>query len=189
MGTSSFIGLVDETSVLKYPHIQGDQKALAALSLEARFLQIIGPHKNIIGFKGLTTDGLLLEHAHFGSITEYLKKNNPEVQQRLVWLYQTAEALTTVHQMNILHRDISTNNLLLDAELNVKLSDFQGRLLTPDGKVEEDGLSVENVKSFMSRVDSNHADWKTEIFALGSAFYYIMEGHDPYPEFVGNQGH
>ena len=182
MGTSSFIGVVDETTILKYSHIPGDEKALASLGLEARILQTIGPHKHIIGFKGLTKDGLLLERAHFGSITEYLKKHNPELQQRLKWVYQTTEALATVHQKRVLHRDISTNNLLLDTELNIKLSDFQGRLLTPDGKVEEDGLSVENTKSFMPRVDCNHADWKTEIFALGSAFYYIMEGHEPFPE-------
>jgi len=181
-GTNSFIGLVDETTVLKYPHIPGDEKALALLGLEARIFQAIGPHKHIIGFKGLTKDGLLLERAHFGSISEYLKNNNPGLQRRLEWVCQVTEALATVHKKRVLHRDISANNLLLDAELNVKLSDFQGRLLTPDGEVEEDGLSIENTKSFMPRVSSNYADWKTEIFALGSVFYYIMECQEPYPD-------
>ena len=181
-GTNSFIGSVDETTVLKYPHTPGDEKALALLGLEARILQAIGPHKHIIGFKGLTKDGLLLERAPFGSTSEYLKNNNPGLQRRLEWVCQVTEALATVHKKHVLHRDISANNLLLDAKLNVKLSDFQGWLLTPDGEVQEDGLSVENTKSFMPRANSNHADWKTEIFALGSAFYYIMEGHEPYPE-------
>jgi serine/threonine protein kinase len=182
MGTNSFIGFVDETTVLKYSHIPGDEKALAILGLEARILQTLGPHKHIIGFKGLTKDGLLLERARFGSITEYLKNNNPGLQRRLEWACQATEALATVHKKCVLHRDISANNLLLDAELNIKLSDFQGRLLSPDGEVEEDGLSVENTKSFMPRTNFNYADWKTEIFALGSAFYYIMEGHEPYPD-------
>ena len=182
MGTNSFIGIVDETTVLKYPHFPGDERALATLGLEARILKTIGPHKYIIGFKGLTKDGLLLERAHFGSITEYLENNNPELPQRLEWVREATEALATVHKKHVLHRDISVSNLLLDAELNVKLSDFQGRLLGPDGEVKEDGLSVENTKSFMPRVNPNHADWRTEIFALGSAFYYIIEGHEPYPE-------
>ena len=34
-GTNSFIGLVNETTVLKYPHIPGDERALALLNLEA----------------------------------------------------------------------------------------------------------------------------------------------------------
>lgn len=182
MGTNSFIGIVDETTVLKYSHFPGDKKALATLGLEARILKEIGPHKHIIGFKGLTKDGLLLERAYFGSIAEYLKINNPGLRRRLGWARQATEALATVHKKRVLHRDISASNLLLDAELNVKLSDFQGRLLGSDGEVEEDGLSVENTKSFMPRVNPNHADWRTEIFALGSAFYYIMEGHEPFPE-------
>ncbi|KAI4264786.1 MAG: hypothetical protein L6R42_000125 [Xanthoria sp. 1 TBL-2021] len=181
-GTNSFIGLIDETTILKYPHIPGDEKALALLGLEARIFQAIGSHKHIIGFKGLTKDGLLLERAPFGSISEYLKLNNPGLQRRLEWVCQVSEALATVHEKRVLHRDISANNILLDAELNVKLSDFQGRLLTPDGEIQEDGLSVESTKSFKPRANPNHADWKTEIFALGSAFYYIMEGHEPYPE-------
>lgn len=181
-GGNNFIGLVDKTTVLNYPHVSGDERALALLGVEARILEAIGPHKNIIGFKGLTKDGLLLELARFGSISEYLKNNNPGLRRRLEWAYQVTEALATVHKKRVLHRDISVSNVLLDAELNVKLSDFQGRLLAPDGGVEVEGLSVENTKSFMPRVDSGYADWKTEIFALGSALYYIIEGHEPYPD-------
>lgn len=72
-------------------------------------------------------------------------------------------------QEAILHRDISANNLLLDIALSLKLSDFQGRVLAPNGVIIEDGLSVECTKSFMPRADSGHVDWRTEIFALGSA--------------------
>ena len=130
----------------------------------------------------MTKDGLLLERAPCGSVNEYLKKNDPGLQKRLEWIWQITEAVATVHEKHVLHRDISASNLLLDAELNIKLSDFQGRLLTPDGKIREEGLSLESTKSFMPRVDSNYADWKTEIFALGSTFYYIMQSQKPYPD-------
>ena len=52
--TTSFIGVVDETTILKYPLVPGDEKGLATLGFEARMLQTIGPDKHIIGFKGLT---------------------------------------------------------------------------------------------------------------------------------------
>ena len=182
MGTRSYIGLVDPFTVLKYPHTRGDEKLMANLDLEAKCFEAIGPHKHIIGYKGRTKDGILLELAQCGSIAEYLENNNPTIQQRVQWASHAAKALVATHKANVLHRDISVNNLLLDAELNVKLADFQGRLLTPEGKIEADGLSVENTKSFMPRADSEYADWKTDVFALGSAFYYFMKGHDPYPE-------
>jgi hypothetical protein len=48
MGDNSFIGLVDDTTVLKYPLSRYDKKALAVLRFEARILQLIGPHKYLI---------------------------------------------------------------------------------------------------------------------------------------------
>ena len=42
-----------------------------------------------------------------------------------------------------------SGNKIESASRHHKLSDFQGRLLVQDGKVQEDGLSVENTKSFM----------------------------------------
>ncbi len=88
-----------------------------------------------------------------------------------------------MHKKGVLHRDISANNLLLDAELDIKLSELQGRLLAWDGgEAEEDGLSVENTKSFLPRDDSNHADSKTEISAIESAFVISWKGQEPYPD-------
>ena len=34
----------------------------------------------------------------------------------------------------------------------------------------------------MPGVNSDHADWNTEIFALGSVFYHIVENHESFPE-------
>ena len=34
----------------------------------------------------------------------------------------------------------------------------------------------------MPRPDPNDANRKTDIFALGSAIYFIIEGHPPFPE-------
>jgi serine/threonine protein kinase len=34
----------------------------------------------------------------------------------------------------------------------------------------------------MPRSDSNYADQKTDIFALGSTIYYMMTGYEPFPE-------
>jgi serine/threonine protein kinase len=87
-----------------------------------------------------------------------------------------------IHKLGVLHRDTNANNLLLDKNLNIKFADFQGRYLSPDGTILLDGLSSENVKSFMPRPDPNYADYKTDIFALGSVIYYMMTGHEPFPE-------
>jgi len=182
LGTDSFIGTVGATTVLKYPKTPGDKAALATLGLEAQILTTIGPHKHIIGFKEERADGLLLERASCGSIAQFLKDYTPSQQQRLAWARQATEAVAVTHSAGVIHCDINAQNLLLDENLTVKLCDFQGRLCRPDGSVDKDGLARENIKSFMPRADPNYADRKTDIFALASAFYYIMRGHEPFPE-------
>ncbi|MCJ1407305.1 hypothetical protein MMC19_001376, partial [Ptychographa xylographoides] len=180
-GGSCYIGSVDSTTILKYPHIRGDKDALDELKTEARIYQSIGTHKHIIGFKGQSKDGIFLERAET-SVSEYLRQNQPELQQRLIWIRQATEAVVAVHAGNAIHRDINVNNLLLDISLDIKLCDFQGFLLGPNGSIEARGTAVENTKSSMPREDLLSGNQHTDIFALGSAFYYILEGHEPFPE-------
>ncbi|KAL8894833.1 MAG: hypothetical protein Q9207_008398 [Kuettlingeria erythrocarpa] len=182
LGTDSFVGIVDETTVLKYPKTPSDKRALEILDVEAQILTTIGPHKHIIGYKGQREDGILLERAQRGSIAQFLKEHRPTWQQKLAWARQATEAIAVTHRAGVIHCDINVNNLLLDDNLAVKLCDFQGLLLQPDGSVDKDGLARENIKSFMPRADPNYSDRITDIFALGSTFYHIIQGHDPFPD-------
>ena len=182
LGTDSFVGAIDQTTVLKYPKTPGDEIARSMLQIEAQILTTIGPHKHIIGYKGLRGDGVLLERALNGSVAQYLKDHAATTEQRLAWARQASEAVAMIHKAGVIHCDINVNNLLLDHNLMIKICDFQGLLLRADGSVDKDGFAKENVKSFMPRTDNDFADKKTDIFALGSALHYLMEGHEPFPE-------
>ncbi|KAH9859211.1 hypothetical protein J1614_012227 [Plenodomus biglobosus] len=61
-----------------------------------------------------------------------------------------------------------------------KLSDFQGIYTDPDGTI-WNGQALENVKAYLPRSPS-HSDESSDLFALGSAIYEIMVGHEPFPE-------
>lgn len=178
-GGTNYVGLVDEHTVLKYPHFPGE---LVALEIEAKILEAAGYHPRVVEFKGKNANGLLLGFARNGSLNRYLQHASPPIQQKLKWSKQAAEALTHVHEKHIIHCDINVNNLLLDECFNIKLCDFQGRLLSSDGSIAIDGGASENVKSRMPRPDYGHVDHRTDIFALGSTIYHIMRGHDPFPE-------
>jgi serine/threonine protein kinase len=131
MGSSCFIGLVNDNMVMKYPHHPNDNAKLAALDIKAQILEAIGDHDRIIRLKGWTSAGLLLEYACNRSLGRYLSSHNPTIQQQITWATQAAEAIAIIHDKGVIYCDISVNNLLLDAELNIKLCDFQGRLLKP----------------------------------------------------------
>lgn len=181
-GSSSFIGRLNEKMVLKYPRVVGED--WDRLVLEARIYKALGRHPRIIACFGIDERGLKLEYAPKGTVRNLLRNSHPDgeipLHTRLKYARQAAEAVAYMHTKNVIHCDISTRNFLLDDNLDLKLSDFQGVYTDFDGRV-YNGYALENAKSYLPR-PPNHSDVKSDIFALGTAIYEIMVGHEPFPE-------
>ncbi|KAH8433040.1 uncharacterized protein LDX57_010679 [Aspergillus melleus] len=179
-GGESFIGLIDESTVLKYPCVPGNRESI---EIEAKILFILGSHPRILASKGLNENGLVLQYASNGNVYERVT-SEPGISfdQKLRWCKQAAEAVKYIHEKGVIHCDINLRNFLLDDNLNVLLADFQGMLKSTHGETLLDGLSRECSKSFMPRIHGDFANVKTDIFALGSAIYFIMLGHEVFPE-------
>ncbi|KXH61485.1 hypothetical protein CSAL01_13376 [Colletotrichum salicis] len=182
-GSSAFIGEVDDYTVFKYPLApNGD---MSRLEVERKLLEIVGPHARIIQLKDTSDTGLYLERAINGTLADHILETAnppPSMRTRLAWCREAAEAVSRVHDRGLLHCDIQPTNLLLDEELHVKLSDFQGKQLSPDGSVLLDGGSSEPCRFYCPRDDPFDANIKTELFALGCTIYFIIKGHAVYPD-------
>ncbi|KAF2254527.1 kinase-like protein [Trematosphaeria pertusa] len=200
-GASNFIALFDDDSVLKFPLVPPEEKdiyiakgmeyrrnvrkaAVKGLEVEQQILQELGQHPRIVRFVRKHEDGLLLEYLPNGSVERYLRNVAPatSLAQRLKWARQAAEGLAYIHAKNVLHCDFSVGNLLVDNDLSIKLCDFQGRLLGPSGAVILNGGAAESTMSSMPRADRNHCDRKTDIFAFGTALYFMVTGKPPFPD-------
>ncbi|RWS09441.1 testis-specific serine/threonine-protein kinase 1-like protein [Dinothrombium tinctorium] len=91
--------------------------------------QIDSKHKNIIAildvFKTSKRVFIMMEYAAKGSIFEYINDNGPVGEsQAKKWLVDICKGLNYMHTNDIAHRNIRTENLLLDVRLNVKLGGF-----------------------------------------------------------------
>lgn len=182
-GTSAFIGEVDHLTVLKYPMEPGGD--MTRLELEHKILAIVGQHPGIIADKGFTETGLYLERATNGTILNYLADSShpsPSLQQRIVWCRQITEAVQHIHAKRVIHCDIQPTNILVDEQLHLKLADLQGRYLSEDGEVILDGWGSEPCRYFCPRDDECEATFSTDLFALGSTIYFIMTGHEVFPD-------
>lgn len=178
-GGECFIGAIDDLSVLKYPSVPGDRESI---HIEAQLLQILGHHPRIISFKGLTEHGLILQRASNGSLSDYMASQSfISLDQRLLWCKQAAESVSYIHSKHVIHCDINLRNFLLDENLDLLLADFQGMLKSAGGETLLDGLSRECSKSYMPRSHGDYASVDTDLFALGSAIYFIMTGHEVFP--------
>ena len=172
---------MDDSTVLKYPHERGVE--IDRFQTEYQILTILDKNPRIIGLKGYTDDGLYLERAVNGDMHDFLALHPTiSLQQRLTWCRQTAEAVAYTHSKRVIHCDIRPRNLLLDKNLDLKLADFQGRHLSTNGEVLLNGFSGEPSRFSCPRDPRDYADVKTDLFALGSTLYFIMMGHDVFPD-------
>jgi serine/threonine protein kinase len=200
-GASHYIAHFSKETVLKFPLVPPREEAaytakglayrrsvrkaaVDGLDVEQQILRKLGPHPRIIRFVQKHEDGLVLEYMPNGSVERYLREiaPNTSLDQRLEWAWQAAEGLAYIHKNNVLHCDFSVGNLLLSNGLSTKLCDFQGRLLGPDGTVLVNGGAAESAMASMPRLDRNHCNQKTDIFAFGTALYFIMTGLPPFPD-------
>ncbi len=85
-------------------------------------------HPNIVNF----LDSFLLkkelwvvmEFMEGGALTDVIDNNTMTEDQISCILHETAQGLAHLHARNIIHRDIKSDNVLLNAQGKVKLSHF-----------------------------------------------------------------
>ncbi|XP_052768135.1 testis-specific serine/threonine-protein kinase 1-like [Mya arenaria] len=86
-------------------------------------------HKNVIKMYELMEFHnkvyIAMEHAGHGDLLEYIKLRGAIPDERAKQMFrQVASAISYLHNISIVHRDLKCENLLLDNQGNVKVTDF-----------------------------------------------------------------
>ncbi|KAF2271386.1 kinase-like protein [Westerdykella ornata] len=185
-GTTSLVERLPSGDIIKTPWA-GDireEDCRREIAIEAQIYQRLGEHPRLVKLKGWDPEAhtLTLEYMPNGTLEEYLKSHHEEIspEQRLCWIAQAAEGLHLLHSAGIIHCDVGPHNLLLDADLSLKIADFSGSSLDGSRAMVCPG----------ARYMAPDPDWKPgkppsveeDLFALGSTIYYIVMGKAPFDD-------
>ncbi|XP_070781405.1 MAP/microtubule affinity-regulating kinase 3-like isoform X11 [Enoplosus armatus] len=102
--------------------------SLQKLFREVRIMKILN-HPNIVKlFEVIETEKtlyLVMEYASGGEVFDYLVAHGRmKEKEARAKFRQIVSAVQYCHQKHIVHRDLKAENLLLDADMNIKIADF-----------------------------------------------------------------
>ncbi|XP_058613173.1 serine/threonine-protein kinase MARK2 isoform X7 [Onychostoma macrolepis] len=117
-----------EVAVKIIDKTQLNSSSLQKLFREVRIMKLLN-HPNIVKlFEVIETDKtlyLVMEYASGGEVFDYLVAHGRmKEKEARAKFRQIVSAVQYCHQKCIVHRDLKAENLLLDADMNIKIADF-----------------------------------------------------------------
>ncbi|XP_057199902.1 serine/threonine-protein kinase MARK2 isoform X2 [Triplophysa rosa] len=117
-----------EVAVKIIDKTQLNSSSLQKLFREVRIMKLLN-HPNIVKlFEVIETEKtlyLVMEYASGGEVFDYLVAHGRmKEKEARAKFRQIASAVQYCHQKCIVHRDLKAENLLLDADMNIKIADF-----------------------------------------------------------------
>ena len=158
-------------------HRRFQREALSATSLT---------HPNIVSVYDVGDDGdlhyIVMEYVQGKTLKQYIQEFAPISPARSVHIMrQLTSAIADAHKNHIIHRDIKPQNILMDGEGNVKITDF-GIAITLSATSFTQTNSVLGTVHYLSpeQARGGTATNRSDIYALGIVLYELLTGELPF---------
>ena len=158
-------------------HRRFQREALSATSLT---------HSNIVSIYDVGEDHdmhyIVMEYIKGKTLKQYINEFSPLSPARSVQIMkQLTSAIAHAHEHQIIHRDIKPQNILVDSEGNVKVTDFGiATSLTATSYTKTN--SVIGTVHYLSpeQARGGNATNQSDIYALGIVLYELLTGELPF---------
>ncbi len=172
---------------LKPELIERDKALLQRFRQEGEALRQLN-HPNIVKIIDMVEQDdvhyLVMEYVAGGSLRQVLRREGEfSVQRALYIALDVADALTRAHRLNILHRDIKPDNVLLADDGTPRLTDFGMARFNNESHLTQDGAIVGTMAYLAPEVfQGEQPDERTDIWAFGVMLYEMLAGERPFAQ-------
>ncbi|MCP4135128.1 MAG: AAA family ATPase [bacterium] len=129
---------------------------------------------------------IILEDFGADSLERELPRRQPGLEEKLSLAIQMTEALSQVHQQDIIHKDITLSNFVWNSKTKrLKIIDFGiSTELTKETPEACNPNILEGTLNYISPEQTGRMnrviDYRTDIYSLGVAFYKVFTGQLPF---------
>jgi serine/threonine-protein kinase len=177
-----------------HPFLLGRHRARGLFLREAAALQRLR-HPNIVQFFGLVeqfgqlaiviefVEGQTLDRVIAHHVAQRQHPDAPALPFMLAWHYfaQLLGALSAVHHLGIIHRDVKPANILIRTDGIAKLTDF-GIARVPQEAVVDTGGMAPGTGAYMApeQVSGGELDARSDLYAAAIVLFEMLTGTTPF---------
>jgi TolB-like protein len=176
------------TVTLKFlaPEAIGSQKERERFVQEAQMAASLD-HPNICTIFGIDQ---VKEQTFFSmayvdglSVKDKLTHGPMQLDEAIDIVIQAARGLRAAHNRGIIHRDISSSNIMVTNDDQVKIMDFGLAKLSGRAKVKQSG-ETGGTAAYMApeQARGEPVDSRSDVYSLGVVLYELITGQVPFPE-------
>ncbi len=115
------------------------------------------------------------------SFSKFIQAQGPlHYAEALRVINQIADALSYAHNRNVIHRDVKSQNILIDCEGTAKLADFGIARLVSEGMTLSHGAIGTPKYASPEQLQGGPSDARSDIFSLGVVLYEALTGANPF---------
>jgi len=173
-------------AVKKMHEMNMDAKSLDDFKREAKLLELLNPHPNVVLFLGITSPpqplAIITEFCAGGSLWSHLQTNaKVSLEEQNKIFHGVLLGILHLESENIVHRDLAARNVLLTEDFDVKVTDFG---LSRYGRENESHTTKSDVGPIKWMAPECIRDrlysFKSDVWAFGVLMWEVVCREEPF---------